>query len=131
MQAICEHNYARLIRLLPDIDVEDQSYRFVVGNNDHYSISILETARYTTTLSVERTDDAIPGYLKPAMTVRMYHDARMAEVLASQNTGAIAASYRYPNAKMRMPDEKHRVNAFLAEWLQFCVNLRPVPLSEM
>lgn len=121
MQALCELNYAHVLRILPDCDTEDLSYHFSVGKGLSYEIRIVESARYTSTLSIRQTTQEMPTYLTPSMTVRLYHDARMAEVINSQNTGALKPSYSYPNIKMRQRNEKHMVNIFLAEWLQFCL----------
>lgn len=124
MQAVCEANYCRLIRLLPDCDTEDLSYRFSVAASLAYRITITESARYTSTLVMEQVSQDAPAFMKPVMTVRLYHDARMAEVINSQNTGAFAASYEYPNVNMRHRNEKQMVNIFLAEWLHFCIQHR-------
>lgn len=129
MQAVCEYNYLYLIRMIPDCDELDMTYEFAVGDQLQYRIQIVETAKYTTTVSLSQVSKPTPAFLKPQMTVRLYHDARMAEVISSQNTGAFAASYPYPNNKMRQKDEKHRVNVFLAEWLEFCRQFKPVALS--
>ena len=102
LQAICERNYVHLLNLLPDCDTEDLTYRFTAGLGLSYRIQIIESARYTSTILVEQVNVATPGYLKPSMTVRLYHDARMAEVTSSQNAGALAPSYEYPIAKMRL-----------------------------
>ncbi len=121
MQALCELNYSHVLRILPDCDTEDLSYEFSVGVGLSYEICIVESARYTSTLSIKQTTKDMPSYLTPSMTVRLYHDARMAEVINSQNTGALEPSYEYPNLKMRQRNEKHMVNIFLAEWLNFCL----------
>lgn len=121
MQALCELNYSHVLRILPDCDTEDLSYAFSVGKGLSYEIRIVESARYTSTLSIVQTTKELPTYLTPSMTVRLYHDARMAEVISSQNTGALQPSYDYPNLKMRQRNEKHMVNIFLAEWLSFCL----------
>ncbi len=131
MQAVCEHNYSRFLRMLPDCDTQELSYRFTVTNGLAYCITILDSARYTSTVSVEQINQSTPAFMKPCMVVRLYHDAKMAEVVSSQNTGAIAASYDYPNAKMHAKNEKQMVNVFLAEWLQFCIKLRPQVLNEV
>ncbi|MGK0501659.1 MAG: hypothetical protein ACJARF_000414 [Alteromonadaceae bacterium] len=125
MQAMCELNYAHILRILPDCDTEELNYVFTVGDALTYEIKIIESARYTSTLSLKQTSDDMPSYLTPSMTVRLYHDARMAEVINSQNTGALQPSYEYPNLKMRQRNEKQMVNIFLAEWLDFCRKLRP------
>lgn len=129
LQAICERNYVHLLNMLPDCDTADLSYGFTAGKGLSYRIQIIESARYTSTILVEQVNISTPGYLKPSMTVRLYHDARMAEVISSQNAGALAPSYDYPNAKMRQRNEKHMVNLFLTEWLHFCLNhdAQPVP----
>jgi hypothetical protein len=121
MQALCELNYSHVLRILSDCDTEDLSYAFSVGKGLSYEIRIVESARYTSTLSIVQTTKELPAYLTPSMTVRLYHDARMAEVISSQNTGALQPSYDYPNLKMRQRNEKHMVNIFLAEWLSFCL----------
>ncbi|MBU2977557.1 DUF1249 domain-containing protein [Alteromonas sp. C1M14] len=125
MQALCELNYSRFLRMLPDCDTESLTYRFCVADQFSYCITIDDAARYTTTVTVEQECNGTPAYLKPTMSVRLYHDARMAEVITSQNTGAFAPSYEYPNNKMRQRNEKLMINIFLAEWLQFCLKNKP------
>lgn len=121
LHALCEVNYARLLKLLPDCDTESLSYEFGDGGDLIYRIAIVETSRYTTTLEVRQLNESLPSWLKPVMKVRLYHDARMAEVLSSQNISAIAPSYPYPNKKMHQKNEKEMTNLFLAEWLVFCL----------
>ncbi len=130
MQAVCEVNYAHILRILPDCDTEDLSYRFSIGKHLAYEIKIVESSRYTSSLSIRQTTKDMPDYLTPSMTVRLYHDARLAEVINSQNTGALEPSYEYPNLKMRQRNEKQMVNIFLAEWLDFCLKHTPKVTSE-
>jgi len=125
MQAMCERNYAHILRILPDCDTEELNYVFTVADTLTYEIKIIDSARYTSTLTLQQISDNMPDYLIPSMTVRLYHDARMAEVISSQNTSALEPSYEYPNIKMRQRNEKQMVNIFLAEWLDFCRKLKP------
>ena len=120
LQAVCAANYARLLTLLPDCGTDDLAYRFIVKAGTEYVITILETAPYTTTVKMEQLGNS-PTFLRPVMEIRLYHDARMAEVISSQHAGALAPSYDYPNPDMRQRDEKERVNSFLAEWLVYCL----------
>nr|WP_203565444.1 DUF1249 domain-containing protein [Alteromonas profundi] len=131
IQALCELNYSHIMRILPDCDTEKLSYEFAVGKSMTYQICIIESARYTSTLTVQQLTNEMPSYLKPAMTVRLYHDARMAEVINSQNTGVLEPSYDYPNLNMRQRNEKHMVNIFLAEWLHFCLTRKPKVASQV
>ena len=124
MHQVCEVNYGRLLRLLPDCDTEDLQYQFQVNASLSYTIKIIECSRYTSTL--EMSQKSLIGqvkyeFLRPVVQVRLYHDARMAEVISAQNIGSLKPSYRYPNTKMYQKNEKEMVNSFLAEWLQFCL----------
>ena len=53
------------------------------------------------------------------MSVRLYHDAMVAEVCSSQQIFRFKARYDYPNKKLHQRDEKHQINQFLADWLRF------------
>jgi len=124
MHQVCEVNYGRLLRLLPDCDTEDLQYQFQVNAGLSYTIKIIECSRYTSTL--EMSQKSLIGqvkyeFLRPVVQVRLYHDARMAEVISAQNIGSLKPSYQYPNTKMYQKNEKEMVNSFLAEWLQFCL----------
>lgn len=120
----CEVNYHRMMRLLPELDQQEEWCFGVDANTDQLkqvSIRVVERAKYTTTLAVAQEsllDDWVP---KPTITVRLYHDANMAEVLSFQRNRYIRQSYTYPNDKMFQPDEKAQLNRFLGEWLEFCL----------
>ena len=70
MQALCELNYSHVLRILPDCDTEDLRYTFSVGKGLSYEICIVESARYTSTLSIKQTTKDLPAFLTPSMTVR-------------------------------------------------------------
>lgn len=119
--AVCDANYGRLLKLLPDCDTEDLQYEFDVSTSLRYQITIVECCRYTTSIEMRQIPDNSPAYMQPSMLVRLYHDARMAEVLSFQHISQIKASYRYPNNQMLHRNEKEQMNIFLAEWLCFCL----------
>lgn len=120
LQAVCEANYGRLLGLLPDCDEQNLSYQFEVNNKLSYQIQILASSRYTSDIEMRQMSQS-SAYLSPVMQVRLYHDARMAEVIKFQNIGSLKASYQYPNIKMHHKNEKEQVNLFLSEWLKFCI----------
>jgi uncharacterized protein YqiB (DUF1249 family) len=144
MSADCEANYVRLCRLLPEIAALSQCARTLADPSQatqgfkqlqrvleidlpssqlgELSISVNEQCRYTTTLAVTVhihglavPDDSARGGVK--MLVRLYHDVRLAEVIAFSGKHSKLASYEYPNEVMFQPDEKEQQNRFLAEWL--------------
>lgn len=121
MHQVCEANYGRLLKLLPDCDTEDLQYQFEVNTNLRYTIKIIECSRYTSTLEMSQKNQLGYEFLRPVVLVRLYHDAKMAEVISAQNIGSLKPSYQYPNIMMYQKNEKEMVNLFLAEWLQFCL----------
>jgi uncharacterized protein YqiB (DUF1249 family) len=126
MHKVCEHNYARLLSLLPDCDTESLEYHFKVNGSLNYQMKIIDSSRYTSTVEMSQQYSAgqgvdSPDFLKPIVVVRLYHDAQMAEVLSSQHIAALKPSYEYPNSKMYQRNEKEMVNVFLGEWLVFCL----------
>ncbi|WP_018692401.1 DUF1249 domain-containing protein [Algicola sagamiensis] len=115
--SVCEHNYMRLIRLLPnDLEVGN-SFTFQVSKGMSYQVEVTEIGKYTTTVDITQRELQWPEYLRPHLYVRLYHDARMAEVLKSQRIGQIKPSYTYPNPNMHQPDEKYQTNMLLRDWL--------------
>jgi uncharacterized protein YqiB (DUF1249 family) len=121
MHKVCEVNYGRLLRLLPDCDTEDLEYQFRVNASLLYTIKIIDCSRYTSTLEMSQKSQVEYEFLRPVVQVRLYHDAKMAEVISAQNIGSLQPSYQYPNTKMYQKNEKEMVNLFLAEWVQFCL----------
>lgn len=120
----CEVNYHRLTRLLPRLE-QEQEWRFgVEAATDQLrqvSISVVERSKYTTTVEVAQESLLANWVPKPCLTVRLYHDAQMAEVLAFRANHQWSGTYDYPNAQMYQPDEKAQQNSFLGEWLEFCL----------
>lgn len=122
--AQCETNYARLIKLMPHRETRNAWIFAIEANPEAWKmrITILERARYTTTVSVIRQDaDEHPWLQLPNLTVRLYHDASIAEVLAWDEHKKLQVRYQYPNKNMYLADEKTQLNGFLGEWLALCL----------
>jgi hypothetical protein len=122
LQAQCAANYVAIARLLPQLQGESAG-RFVVdalGGRD-VQVTILECGPYTTTIDIEQADSAASAAPSPQFQVRVYHDARMAEVIACHGHRQIKPRYDYPNARMYQRDEKFQVNRFFGEWLSLCL----------
>ena len=117
--ACCEANYARLIMLMPEIDLQEEWQYQVESGGKAWSIRlrVVDRARYTTTLEITQEDQLRAWSGLSSIQVRMYHDARMAEVVAWQQHRGLKPRYEYPNCKMYHQDEKAQVNRFLSDWL--------------
>jgi len=149
---LCEINYMLLLRLLASNNDEEavgDERNFLISDFLSYSIKTLEITRYTSLVSIcqelpntkqesvkhnrNSTNNDIKSQfshlLHPKMIIRLYHDARMAEVISNQDIRQVKPRYDYPNSKMHLPDEKEQINQFLKEWLQLCLKLGQVNLS--
>jgi len=77
-----EHNYGLLMKLIPSLDlITDKAFSAPRGETPLY-LRVLETTKYTTTISL--TEYIHTRYLSiayPEVEIRLYHDARVAEVL--------------------------------------------------
>jgi len=120
--AECDANYLRLMKLFPALRERDVSAFAVVAGPaaTPVRIEVLERARYTTLLRLVQVPD-VSWDRRLDLTVRLYHDARSAEVVEYQGKRHFRASYEYPNAQMRQPDEKAQLNRFLGEYLAHCL----------
>jgi uncharacterized protein YqiB (DUF1249 family) len=127
--ATCENNYACTLKLLPDCDSENLSYEFKINEDLKYKIQILDSTRYTSTLMMSQLASNTPSFLRPSMEIRLYHDAKVAEVLSCQRISKLQASYDYPNVNMHLRNEKQMVNVFLAEWLHFCLEQQRMKIT--
>ena len=151
LMSLCEINYMLLMRLLAnnDEDIIGKERNFFISDFLAYNIKTLEITRYTSLISIcqempnankedvehfknldkKNKKDLLSSILHPKMTIRLYHDARMAEVISNQDIRQVKPRYGYPNNKMHLPDEKEQINIFLKEWLQLCLKLGQVNLS--
>lgn len=125
--ACCEANYHKLMRLLPDFDSTDLR-QFQISWQQHQAvvdikieIEIEERFAYTSTLRIEQCQQQGSWLAMPALRIRLYHDARLAEVVCSKQHRQLQGRYSYPNAQMRQPDEKAQLNRYLSEWLSQCL----------
>jgi hypothetical protein len=129
LHALCEANYARMLRLFSDYEGRN-SKKFTVDDAQVH-IEVLERSRYTTLFCLKSYRSATPAtdragdasWLIPlAMEARAYHDAGMIEVVRFQTASRTQGRYAYPNPSMHQQDEKNQQNRFLADWLSYCLH---------
>jgi hypothetical protein len=120
--AECDANYARLMKLFPALREKDVStFGIVLGEQPHQvKLEVIERGPYTTLVELLRLPE-VPWNPQPRMVVRLYHDARSAEVVECHGARHFRAVYDYPNERMHQPDEKAQVNRFLTELLSLCL----------
>jgi len=135
LMTLCANNYMLLQKVLASKSALGEIRKFFISDFLSYSVTIKEVTRYTSVICFEQDSLSssfknIPGIvataLHPRMTIRLYHDARMAEVLSTQDISQVKPRYDYPNSQMHQQDEKQQINQFLNEWLHLCLRLGQV-----
>lgn len=115
-----ENNYLRFRKLVPDVHaLEESAYSRIKGCLGLH-ISVVERSRFTTTLRMTyHFTDGDRLYAEPDLRLRVYHDARLIEVLAGHlKHGRQKLDYLPADAKL----EKWHLNRFLYKWLGFCLH---------
>lgn len=121
--AECEANYWKLAKLVSDAN--EDLYEFRISRGQRYwlhRLQVIERSPYTTTLVLSMESSQPSQWLRmPKLTVRIYKDAKLAEVLAWEGHKRLRPCYTYPNPNMYHQDEKLQINQFLGEWLGLCL----------
>jgi uncharacterized protein YqiB (DUF1249 family) len=120
LMALYESNYLRLLRVLPEIEQLDGCFRSRVAGDCDLYVDIIERSRYTVSLSMTyhlKTDDGV--LTDPDMTVRVYLDGQMAEVMAIGKQTRHAALHRLIREHGAELSLRWRQNVILNKWLDY------------
>ena len=120
LMALYESNYLRLLRVLPEIEQLDGCFRSRVAGDCDLYVDIIERSRYTVSLSMTyhlKTDDGV--LIDPDMTVRVYLDGQMAEVMAIGKRTRHAALNRLIREHGAELGLRWRQNVILNKWLDY------------
>lgn len=130
--AVCDGNYIRLLKLLPDLTPSARRDFALPELGDaglaaphRVVLEVVETFKYTSTVSIGLDAPVLTSayYRPPVMLVRLYHDANTAEVISYQDEKNIRVLYQEDELPRYYPDEKEQVNLFLADWLALCLDV--------
>jgi uncharacterized protein YqiB (DUF1249 family) len=121
-QALYEANYRRFMEWVPGLSF----LRTICMSRDwdpYYRIqfSVNEQTPYSTMVELRLcTIEAVP-VAAARFTIRVYHDAKVAEVISYQGHKNLRPFYDVPNERMYHRDEKRQVNRLLFEFLNLCL----------
>lgn len=130
LQAVAESNYQLLLQVMPAMREQDVRAFGVTGPSGQQAdvrLEVRERGPFTTLVDLIE-NHATDGWVAPMQaTVRICHDARVAEVTEFRRRRRLQARYPYPNPDMLHPDEKLQTNRLLGEWLQHCLRWGTAP----
>ena len=118
-----ERNYAFLRDIFPEI-IELNSETLIYRDNlKNVKIHGLDVSRYTTLISLSLTFTECPQIAPVEMTIRLYHDAEVADVISYQNISRLVAPY-FSEEKDTDQNHKRQANILLYELLSGCAKKR-------
>lgn len=122
LMALYEKNYIRFNQLVRNIDhIEGENHSIKSGNTTLY-LELLERCRYTTTVLLTYRMELPEGKLEtPGMKVRIYHDARQAEVMSCCRDESSQFNWLNRSACGSTLQWRWRMNWFLYKWLNHCL----------
>ncbi|PZA00440.1 DUF1249 domain-containing protein [Gammaproteobacteria bacterium 2W06] len=112
LMELYESNYIFLRRLVPQLDGRRDAQVSSVDRGPDLHLEVIERCPYTTTLMLTHRfarrdgDESLPD-----LQARIYHDARVAEVLATETETAGQAPLAW----------RWGANRFLYRWLRYCL----------
>ena len=118
-----ENNYSYLRELFPEI--MSLYSETLVYRDEHKVINVkcLEISRYTTLIFLKLTFKQCPQIPPVEMSIRLYHDAEVADVVTYQNISRLVAPY-FSTEKSTDKDHKRQANILLYELLSGCMKRR-------
>lgn len=126
---ICEANFERLFRLVPNLASLPASAVAKAEGKPLLHLEMLEQSPYTLTLELSHCFGS-ESLLEPAVKIRVYLDARAAEVLSDHARPHVHQALRQGTKAHEVMDYKWTLNYFLSRWLDHCLaseyRFRPV-----
>jgi uncharacterized protein YqiB (DUF1249 family) len=122
-----DRNYSYFREIFPEI-IELSSEALIYRDNlKRVKIVCLEISRYTTLISLSLTFTACPKIPPVTMTIRLYHDAEVADVVSYQNITRLIAPY-FSGGKETDANHKRQANLLLYELLSGCAKKQSLKL---
>ena len=122
LEKICESNYQKLLRLIPNLyNIHSRA----IGqhpNKPTLHLKIIERTAYTLTLQLTHCFPDTPAELfEPAVKIRLYDDAKLAEVLRDHCRTDVFKVVTDNSQSKKIMDYKWSLNYFLGKWLDYCL----------
>jgi uncharacterized protein YqiB (DUF1249 family) len=124
LMALYEANYLKLDALIPGICGLRGSYLSSARRDCDAYLTVEERSRYTAQLFLTyRIDDDSGSMCTPGLTLRVYSDARVAEVLCWHDIERHAVLRRLGASGNREIDRRWTANMLLSKWLDYLVDM--------
>ncbi len=121
LMELYERNYILMRRLMPAAPSEGTRWVSQLSDGLPLELEVLERHRYTSDIRLTYRFQRAEGVvLEPNLRVRVYHDARAAEVMAAHLRHL--PDFPLPTQSGFDLRDRWRVNRFLYKWLRYCLH---------
>jgi uncharacterized protein YqiB (DUF1249 family) len=122
LMSLYESNYIRLGWLIPSLHSMSGTAISTVAGDCPLHLTVEEHSRYTTTLLLTYVfEDASGTTTDPDLQIRVYHDAKLAEVQACARWHRHSMLESIRSELARALGERWLRNMMLNKWLDYCV----------
>lgn len=112
--------FNKLRLLAPTLHILSNPVVYRANKSIEFRFEAVEKHKYTIIAQLSiNLPNGLTSIPNITMTIRIYHDAQVAEVASYQQERSFMPDYDYPNPKMRHRDEKHQINRLLCDWLDY------------
>lgn len=120
LMELYENNYIYMRRLLPEPDRNSDRVVSRVAGTPDLHLAVLERHPYTTSVLLTYCFPRDPeAEVTPDLRVRIYHDARVAEVMPESRMEGFRR--HRPGPSIGTMAWRWEVNRFLNRWLRYCL----------
>lgn len=122
LEQVCESNYKKIFQLIPELAAIKDKAVGSAGNNTALYLQVIEQSPHTLTIELSHRFDKKSAELKlPAVTVRLYLDAQLAEVISDHARPSVNRVFDDFGLGREIMNYKWRLNFFLQKWLDHCL----------
>lgn len=122
LEKICESNFHKLFCLIPDLCSFTSQATAKTTNKPSLHLKIIDRSKHTITVELSHNFIAnLEDFMEPAVKIRVYLDANLAEVLKDHARPQVSAVYKDPAQSVEIMNYKWRLNYFLQKWLDHCL----------
>ncbi len=122
LEKICESNFQKLFCLIPDLCSFKKHATGNTENKPTLYVNIIERSKHTLTVELSHCfNHNLENLMEPAIKIRIYLDARIAEVLRDYKRTDVSQVFKDPGQSVEIMNYKWRLNYFLQKWLDHCL----------
>lgn len=123
LEQVCASNYRKLFSLIPDLLAYNGSAIGHAANHSALHLEVIDRSPYTLTVQLTyRFKKNLDEFMEPAVRIRLYLDAKLAEVISDHARPAVPLVFKNPSFSHEIMNYKWRLNYFLQKWLDHCLN---------